>query len=86
VNWVIFASAATLSEAIVKLIVYYLVLVITGDFAAYFIGLGVERAFGGHISLLVFLALYFLILWIAWKLAVRLTESKPAEPASTISR
>ena len=69
-----------------KLIVYYLVLVIAGDFAAYFIGLVTERAFGGYVSLLVFLTLYFLILWIAWRLAVRLTEPKRPEPASTTSR
>lgn len=69
-----------------KLIVYYLVLVIAGDFATYFIGLAVERAFGGYISLLVFLASYFLILWVSWKAAVRLTEPKPAESASAVSR
>jgi len=62
----------------VQLIVYYLVFMVAGDFAAYFIGLGVERAFGGQISLIVFLALYFLFLWISWLLAVRLTEPKRA--------
>lgn len=61
-----------------QLIVYYLVFMVAGDFAAYFIGLGVERAFGGQISLIVFLALYFLFLWISWLLAVRLTEPKRA--------
>jgi hypothetical protein len=70
----------------VKLIVYYLVLVIAGDFAAYFIGLAVERAFGGYTSLLVFLALYFLVLWISWKLAVRMTEPNRAEATTTTSR
>jgi hypothetical protein len=70
----------------VKLIVYYVVLVIAGDFAAYFIGLVVEREFGGQVSLVVFLTLYFLFLWIAWVLPVRLTEPKRAEPASTTSR
>ena len=73
-------------EAIVKLIVYYLVLVIVGDLAAYLIGLGTEHAFGGYVSLLVFLALYFLVLWISWILAVRLTAPKPAAPATTISQ
>ncbi len=64
-----------------QLIVYYLVFMVAGDLAAYFIGLGVERAFGGQVSLIVFLALYFLFLWISWLLAVRLTEPKAAQAA-----
>ena len=53
-----------------QLIVYYLVFMIAGDVAAYFLGLFVERQFGSHVSLIVFLALYFLFLWISWLLAV----------------
>ncbi len=48
-----------------QLIAYYLVFMIAGDFAAYFIGLVVEREFGGQVSLIVFLALYFAFLWVA---------------------
>ena len=40
------------------------------------IGLVVEHAFGSQASLVVFLALYFLFLWVSWLLAVRLTEPK----------
>jgi hypothetical protein len=68
------------------LIAYYLVFMIAGDFAAYFIGLGVERAFGGQVSLVVFLALYFLFLWVAWLLAVWLTAPKGAEPVKVDAR
>jgi hypothetical protein len=46
------------------------------DLAAYLIGLITEWEFGGRASLIVFLALYFLGLWIAWMLAVRVTEPK----------
>jgi cation transporter-like permease len=63
-------------EAIVQLIIYYLVLMIAGDFAAYLIGLVVEREFGSNVSLIVFLVLYFLFLWVAWLIAVRLTEPR----------
>jgi hypothetical protein len=59
-----------------QLIAYYLVLMIAGDIAAYLIGLVVEREFGSHASLVVFLALYFLFLWVAWLIAVRLTQPK----------
>lgn len=64
------------------LIGYYVVFMILGDFAAYLIGLFVEREFGGQVSLIVFLALYFLFLWVAWLLAVRLSEPKQTAPAS----
>jgi hypothetical protein len=45
---------------VVLLIVYYVVFMIAGDLAAYIIGLLSEREFGGQVSLIVFLALYFL--------------------------
>jgi hypothetical protein len=69
-----------LSEGIMLLIAYYVIFVIAGSLSDYFIGLIVEREFGGQVSLLVFLALYFAILWLAWQLAVRATKPKPAAP------
>jgi hypothetical protein len=69
-------------EALVQLIVYYVVFMILGDLAAYGIGLVVERNFGNYASLIVFLALYFLFLWIAWLLAVWFTEPKRVQPAA----
>jgi hypothetical protein len=35
---------------------------------------------GGQVSLIVFLTLYFLFLWVSWVLAVWMTEPKHAEP------
>jgi len=64
----------------VRLIVYYVIFMIVGDLAAYLIGLITEREFGGQVSLIVFLALYFLFLWVSWVLAVRITEPKQVEP------
>jgi hypothetical protein len=63
----------------VRLIIYYLVFMIAGDLCAYVIGLVSERMFGSQVSLIVFLSLYFLFLWISWLLAVWITEPKPAE-------
>ena len=65
-------------ESIVSLIVYYVGFVLVGDLADYLIGLIVEREFGSHASLIVFLALYALVLWVAWLLAVRMTAPKHA--------
>jgi hypothetical protein len=65
------------------LLVYYLVFMIAGDFAAYFLGLIVERTWGSQASLIVFLTLYFGFLWVSWVLAVWATKPKvAAQPAS----
>ena len=66
------------------LIVYYVIFMIIGDFAAYFIGRAVEWEWGSNVSLIVFLALYFLFLWVAWLIAVWLTEPRtPVEGQSS---
>jgi hypothetical protein len=65
-------------RGIMLLIVYYLIFVIAGDLADYLIGLIVEREFGSQVSLLVFLALYFVVLWLAWLFAVWMTQPKRA--------
>ncbi len=65
------------------LIIYYVVFMILGDFAAYFIGLFTEYEWGSRVSLIVFLTLYFLFLWFSWLLAVWMTKPKEsAQPAS----
>jgi hypothetical protein len=62
----------------VWLIVYYVVFMIVGDLSAYVLGLVVERAWGSEASLIAFLTLYFLFLWVAWILAVWITEPRKA--------
>ena len=67
----------------VLLIAYYLAFMIAGDFAAYFLGLMVERQWGSHVSLIVFLILYFVfLLWISWLLAVWATKPREAAPTA----
>lgn len=66
-----------------QLLVYYIGFMILGDLGAYAIGLVTERAFGSQASLIVFLVLYFLFLWISWVLAVWLTEPKTKTAPST---
>ena len=58
-----------------QLIVYYVAFMVAGDFVDYFIGLVVERVWP-QASLLTFLLLYFVSLWVAWLLAVKMTEPK----------
>jgi hypothetical protein len=65
----------------VQLIFYYVGFMVLGDFADYLIGLVVERVWPAA-SLLTILLLYFVFLWIAWLLAVKMTEPKPGRQAA----
>ena len=65
-------------EHTVTLILFYLAFMIGGDLAAYLLGLLVEYQWGKQGSLLVFLALYFLFLWVSWLLAVWVTTPRVA--------
>jgi len=65
----------------VQLIFYYVGFMALGDVADYLIGLLVERVW--QASLLIFLALYFVFLWIAWLLAVKVTEPKASKQAAS---
>ena len=61
------------------LLIVYVGLVLVGDVLDYLIGLVVEQMWGAQASLVVFLALYFIFLWVAWVVAVKITEPR-AEP------
>jgi hypothetical protein len=58
------------------LIVWYVLFMVIGDVVAYFIGGLAEYEFGSQVSLIVFLALYFVMLWLSWLGAVRVTEPR----------
>src|SRR4051812_39726345 len=58
------------------LIIWFLALVAAGDVLAYLVGLFVEYQWGGYTSLVVFLAMYFITLWVAWRIAVWMTTPK----------
>ena len=63
------------------LIAYYAAFMIAASLADYLIGLIAEREFGSHASLIGFLALSALSLWLAWRFAVWMTEPKQAAQA-----
>ena len=60
-----------------KLLAYYIVLSLIGDVAAVALCLAIETVVPWA-SMPIFLCLFFLILWGAWILAVKLTEPKSA--------
>lgn len=55
----------------------YLALALTGNAIIYFIGLAIERMWP-IASLPAFLVLFFVVLWLSWLGAVRLTAPKVA--------
>jgi uncharacterized membrane protein len=63
-------------ERTMWLIVAYVILMITGDILAYLMGLVVERMWGPTVSLPFFLFMYFMLLGVAWVIAVKITEPK----------
>lgn len=60
-----------------QLMIYYIAFVIVGEFGAYLVGRTVEQ-WSPATSLPVFLSCFFVVFWLAWYLAVRLTEPKAA--------
>lgn len=61
-----------------RLLVTYIVLALIGMAIIYFIGLGIERTWPVA-SLPAFLLLFFVVLWLSWLGAVKLTEPKVAQ-------
>ncbi len=58
-----------------RIITFYVVFVLFGDIGSYLIGRSVEH-WSEAASLPVFLGCFFLVFWIAWRLAVKVTEPK----------
>ena len=71
------------AEGTVTLIVYYLIFMIAGDFAAYFLGLLVEYEWGSQASLIVLMGLYLLLLWVSWVLAMWVTKPRVANQSAS---
>jgi uncharacterized membrane protein YkvI len=55
-----------------KLLAIYAILVVVGEAAAIGLGELVEMTYP-NLSLTAFLALFFLMLWLAWRIALRIT-------------
>jgi hypothetical protein len=72
----------TVGENPMKLMTYYIVISLAADAVAVFLCLAIEKVVP-WISMPIFLALYFLILWASWVAAVKLTEPKSAPIGAT---
>jgi hypothetical protein len=65
------------------LLLAFIICVIVGQSFSIGLGLIVERYSTPHISVLTFMASYFVMFWIAWRLAVRITEPRSRLTADT---
>ena len=61
-----------------KLIAVYVVFVLIGDVIAYVVGRSAEQWLSQSLSLTIFLGCFFLVFWVAWVLAVRVTAPRSA--------
>ena len=65
----------------VKLLLVFLIALLIGQSIAVGAGLLVERQVSPYTGLVTFLASYFAMFWVAWRVAVRITE-----PSSRLGR
>ena len=57
-----------------SLLVVFIVTIAIGQALSIFLGLLVEQQYSSYAGLITFIALYFAVFWIGWKIAVRITE------------
>lgn len=61
-----------------SLVVAYIVCLVVGQSITIAIGLAVDRFYSPAVSLPVSIALYFLMFWVCWRIAIRVTEPRSA--------
>ncbi len=64
-----------------NLLVTFLVIVTIGIVGASWVGVLIDKMTSPFVSLLIFFPVFFLTIWLSWKLAVRLTAPKSTHPA-----
>jgi hypothetical protein len=65
-----------------SLLIAYLVTLLVAQSISIGIALFVDRFFSSYAGLLVFIACYFFMFWLSWRIAVRVTEPKETAKAS----
>ena len=63
-------------DLIMGLLVAYIACLLVGQSITIGIGLSIDQFYSAAISLPISLFLYFAMFWLAWKVAVRITEPK----------
>jgi hypothetical protein len=60
------------------LVIAYIICLVIGQSITIGVGLTIDRLYSPAASLPVSIAMYFLVFWVAWKIAVRITEPHSA--------
>ena len=55
-------------------LVVFIITILIGQALSIFIGLLIEQQYSAYAGLITFIALYFAVFWVGWKIAVRITE------------
>jgi fucose permease len=63
-----------------SLLVVYILTVIVGQSVSITVGLLVDRYYSSYVGLMVFIACYFIVFWLAWRFSVRITEPRKSPP------
>jgi hypothetical protein len=71
-----FRQRAPVDGYSMTLLLWYVGFMVSGTMLSYLIGRLVEYQWGSNTSLIVFLVLYFVLLWVSWILSVWMTEPK----------
>ena len=61
-----------------RLLAVYVAFVLMGDTGAYLVGRTMEQFLSQSVSLAIFLGCFFVVFWLAWILAVRVTKPRAA--------
>lgn len=64
-----------------NLLITFLVIVILGITGVAWVGVLVDKMTSSFVSLAIFFPLFFLTVWLSWRLSVRLTAPKSTNPA-----
>jgi len=59
------------------IVAYFITLIVTQSISIG-VGLAIDRYYSSYAGLMVFLALYFLMFWVSWQIAMRATAPKEA--------
>jgi hypothetical protein len=64
-----------------KLLLAFLITLLIGQSISLSVGLLVERQVSPYTGLVIFIACYFAMFWVAWRVAVRITEPRSRRAA-----
>ena len=63
-----------------SLLLVYILALLVGQSASVGVGLLVDRYHSSYVGLMVFIACYFTMFWLAWRFAVKITEPRTPPP------